>query len=152
MKKAPEFSLKNQNENLVSLKEYIGSWLILYFYPKDNTPGCTTEACDFTLLKQNFNDFNAKILGISPDSTTSHRNFIEKKNLEVDLLSDPEKLIIQSYGAWGEKKNYGKVYEGLIRSTFIIDPDGVIAASFRNVRAKGHADRVLKKLQELQHE
>ena len=152
MKKAPEFSLKNQNENLVSLKEYIGSWLILYFYPKDNTPGCTTEACDFTLLKQNFNDFNAKILGISPDSTTSHRNFIEKKNLEVDLLSDPEKLIIQSYGVWGEKKNYGKVYEGLIRSTFIIDPDGVIAASFRNVRAKGHADRVLKKLQELQHE
>lgn len=152
MNQAPAFSLKNQNNEDISLADYKGSWLILYFYPKDNTPGCTTEACDFTSLKSKFSDYQANILGVSPDSASSHQNFIEKQQLKIDLLSDPEKSAIQSYGAWGEKKNYGKVYEGLIRSTFIINPKGEIAASFKNVRAKGHAERVLKKLQELQDE
>lgn len=152
MSKAPAFFLKNQNNTQVSLEDYRGSWLVLYFYPKDNTPGCTTEACDFTSLKTEFSDCSANIVGISPDSVSSHQNFIEKQNLQVDLLSDPEKTAIKSYGAWGEKKNYGKIYEGLIRSTFIINPQGKIAASFKNVRAKGHAERVLKKLQELQNE
>lgn len=152
MNEAPAFSLKNQHNENISLSDFKGYWLILYFYPKDNTPGCTTEACDFTSLKSQFSDCSAKILGVSPDSTSSHQNFIEKQQLQIDLLSDPEKSVIQSYGAWGEKKNYGKVYEGLIRSTFIINPKGEIAASFKNVRAKGHAERVLKKLRELRDE
>ncbi|ADI37657.1 putative peroxiredoxin bcp [Waddlia chondrophila 2032/99] len=149
---APDFTLKNQNNDSVSLKAFRGKWILLYFYPKDNTPGCTTEACDFSRLKKNFEDLNVKILGVSPDSVSSHQTFIAQKNLLIDLLSDPEKTSIQSYGAWGKKNNYGKVYEGLIRSTFLIDPEGKIAASFKNVRATGHAERVLKKLQELQHE
>lgn len=152
MMDAPGFTLKDQQENTVSLNKLRGQWVVLYFYPKDNTPGCTIEACDFSRLKKDFEELNAKILGVSPDSISSHQQFIDRQNLRIDLLSDPEKISIQSYGAWGEKKNYGKVYEGLIRSTFLIDPKGRIAESFKNVRAKGHAERVLKKLRELQNE
>jgi len=152
MTKAPDFTLENQEGKPVSLTSLKGQWVVLYFYPKDNTPGCTTEACDFTHLKTGFEKLNARIIGVSPDSVSSHQKFIDQHSLTIDLLSDTEKTCIQSYGAWREKKNYGKVYEGLIRSTFLIDPEGNVAASFKNVRAKGHAERILKKLEELQNE
>ncbi len=143
-KPAFDFHLLNQNQEQVSLDQFKGKWVILYFYPKDNTPGCTIEARDFTHFRPEFEACHAKILGISPDSCKSHQNFIQKKNLAIDLLSDPEKEVVKAYGAWG-----GKIYKGLIRSTFIINPEGNIAASWQNVRAKGHAEKVLNKLREL---
>jgi thioredoxin-dependent peroxiredoxin len=152
MNKAPEFVLANHKEENVSLSSLKGNWTVLYFYPKDNTPGCTTEACEFSSLNTEFQTLNTLIYGISPDSFASHKQFISSQNLTIDLLSDPSKTTIRAYGAWGEKKNYGKVYEGLIRSTFIINPAGDIAASWKNVRAKGHAAKVLEKLKELQNE
>ena len=143
--KAPEFTLES-NSGKHSLSDYKGQWLVIYFYPKDNTPGCTTEACDF---RDALKDLDVQVLGISPDSIKSHRNFSEKYGLPFPLLSDPEKEVAERYGAYGEKKNYGKVYKGIIRSTFIIDPDGKIAEAMYNVRAKGHVERVRKKLAEL---
>ena len=148
--KAPEFCLPNQDETEICLRDLAGKWIILYFYPKDNTPGCTTEACDFTEAIEEFEDLDAVILGVSPDSPKKHRNFIEKKNLKITLLSDENKDVIKAYGAWGIKKMYGKEYEGVIRSTFIISPDGEIVAEWRNVRVKGHVEKVKQKLKELQ--
>ena len=156
--KAPEFTLLNQDDKKVSLIDFAGKWLVLYFYPKDDTPGCTTEACDFTDGLADFSALDATVIGISGDSTQSHRNFIAKYKLAIPLLSDPERVVHKAYGAWGLKKNYGKEYEGTIRSTFIISPEGQIAAKWNsvNVRAqrKGgevkHADQVQEKLAELQ--
>jgi len=148
--KAPEFCLPNQDETEICLRDLAGKWIILYFYPKDNTPGCTTEACDFTEAIEEFEDLDAVILGVSPDSPKKHRNFIEKKNLKITLLSDENKDVIKAYGAWGKKKMYGKEYEGVIRSTFIISPDGEIVAEWKNVRVKGHVEKVKQKLKELQ--
>jgi len=123
--------------------------ILLYFYPKDNTPGCTNQAKDFTRLKADFAKLDITIVGCSPNSIASHEKFITKQELNILLLSDPEKVLIQEYGAWGEKKNYGRTYEGLIRSTFLINTsDGKILNEWRNVRAKGHADRILKLLSE----
>lgn len=147
--KAPPFSLPNEDGKTVTLSDFKGQWLILYFYPKDNTPGCTTEACDFTSIHEELNSVNCAVLGVSPDSTESHRKFIDQRELSFSLLSDPEKEVHRAYGAWGIKKNYGKEYEGVIRSTFIINPEGNLAHAWHNVRAKGHANRVQKKLQEL---
>ena len=149
--KAPEFCLKNQDEVEICLKDLKGKWIVLYFYPKDNTPGCTTEACDFTNELEEFEKLDAIILGVSPDSCESHRKFIEKKNLKITLLCDEDKNVLKEYGAWGIKKMYGKEYEGVIRSTFLIDPDGNIAYIWPKVRVKGHVEKVketLKKLQE----
>ena len=149
--KAPEFCLKNQDEVEICLKDLKGKWVVLYFYPKDNTPGCTTEACDFTNEFEEFEKLDAIILGVSPDSCESHRKFIEKKNLKITLLCDEDKNVLKEYGAWGIKKMYGKEYEGVIRSTFLIDPDGNIAYIWPKVRVKGHVEKVketLKKLQE----
>ena len=148
---APQFSLGNQDDIEMSLKVFKGKWIILYFYPKDNTPGCTTEACEFTASLPEFEDIDAVVLGVSPDSTKSHRNFIAKKEIGFTLLSDPEKDVIRSYGAWGPKKLYGKEYEGVIRSTFIISPDQKIAASWSKVRVKGHVETVKDKLNDLQN-
>lgn len=150
MELAPGFCLKNQDEAEICLRDLQGAWIILYFYPKDSTPGCTTEACDFTELMPSFEGASAAVIGVSPDSSKSHRNFIEKKNLKLTLLSDPDKAVAQSYGAWGEKKLYGKVYEGIIRSTFIIDPQGRIAKEWKGVKVKGHAAEVLETLKKLQ--
>jgi len=155
---APQFCLPNQDDVSMCLKAFKGKWVVLYFYPKDNTPGCTNEACDFTEAMPDFSDLDTVILGVSPDSTKSHRNFIEKKDLEITLLSDADKSVHKAYGAWGMKKNYGKEYEGVIRSTFLIAPDQTIAASWSNVRVRvkrkdgevKHADAVKEKLQELQ--
>jgi len=147
--KAPEFCLPNQDETEICLRDLAGKWVILYFYPKDNTPGCTTEACDFTENLDWFEDEDAVILGVSPDSPKKHRNFIEKKDLKITLLSDENKDVIKAYGAWGIKKMYGKEYEGVIRSTFIINPEGEIVAEWKKVKVKGHVEAVKEKLKEL---
>jgi peroxiredoxin Q/BCP len=146
---APDFSIPDQNDNLVSLDNLSGQWIVLYFYPKDDTPGCTTEAKDFTDLYQDFSALGAKILGVSPDSGKSHCKFISKHNLSITLLSDPEHELIESYGGWRLKKFMGKEYMGVVRSTFLISPDRIIAYAWPNVKTKGHAQSVLAKLQEL---
>ncbi len=147
--KAPEFCLPNQDEEEICLRDLQGSWVVLYFYPKDNTPGCTTEACDFTEAMPDFSGLGATILGVSPDSPKKHKNFIEKKSLKITLLADEEKEVCQAYGVWQLKKNYGREYMGVVRSTFIIDPDGNIAAVWEKVRVKGHVEEVKNRLKEL---
>lgn len=160
--KAPEFCTPNQDEVEICSRDLKGKWIVLYFYPKDNTPGCTNEACDFTQAEPQFDNLDAIILGVSPDSPKKHRNFIEKQNLSITLLADEEKKLCEDYGVWRLKKNYGREYMGVVRSTFIIDPDGNIAATWENVKVRQkkkvngeqvqilHADVVKEKLQELQ--
>lgn len=147
---APNFSLPNQDNAEISLQDFGGSWVILYFYPKDKTPGCTKEACDFRDNLSELNDLSAVVLGISPDSVKSHQSFIEKEKLNFTLLSDSSKNVLKAYGAWGPKKLYGKEYEGVIRSTFIINPQGKIAFIWKNVKVKGHIEAIKEKLKELQ--
>ena len=147
--KAPEFCLPNQDENEVCLRDLKGKWIVLYFYPKDNTPGCTTEACDFTENLPDFEDLDAVVLGVSPDSPKKHRNFIEKKELGITLLSDEEKKVLEEYGVWQLKKMCGREYMGVVRTTFLIDPDGKIAEIWNKVKVKGHVQKVKEKLQEL---
>ncbi|MCL6750019.1 thioredoxin-dependent thiol peroxidase [Nostoc sp. CCCryo 231-06] len=146
---APDFSTPDQNGNSVILDGLSSQWIILYFYPKDDTPGCTTEAKDFTELYQDFSALGAKILGVSPDSGKSHCKFISKHNLSITLLSDPEHLLTETYGAWRLKKFMGKEYMGVVRSTFLISPDKIIVYAWPNVKTKGHAQAVLTKLREL---
>jgi thioredoxin-dependent peroxiredoxin len=146
---APGFALMDQNDSEVTLESLRGNWVVLYFYPKDNTPGCTTEACDFTARRSEFDGLDAVVLGVSPDSTKSHRGFVEKQSLDLLLLSDPEHEALEAYGAWKLKKNYGREYMGVQRSTFLIDPEGKIAHAWPNVKAKGHAEAVGEKLVEL---
>ena len=154
---APLFSLPDADGRDVRLADFRDKWVVLYFYPKDNTSGCTKEAVDFTSLADAFADLNAVVIGVSPDAPASHRKFIEKHGLGILLLSDPEKKVIGAYGAWGLKKNYGKEYEGLIRSTFLIAPGGAVAAAWTKVRVRvkrksgevRHADQVLEKLKEV---
>ncbi len=148
-KKAPELSIKDQNDKVVKLADLKGRWVVLYFYPKDDTPGCTVEACDFTAGLRGFEALDAVVLGCSPDSTESHRKFIDKHKLKLRLLSDPEREVLKKYRAWGEKNLYGKITEGVIRSTAIIDPTGKVAHHFAKVRAEGHAAEVESKLKEL---
>lgn len=147
--KAPVFTLNDQNGSKTKLGDFKGKWVVLYFYPKDNTPGCTTEACEFTTHLKHFEKLNAKVLGVSPDSIDSHRKFIDKYKLKFNLLSDPDKKVMEKYGAFGLKKMYGKEVMGVIRSTFIIDPKGKIAHFWRKVKAAGHAEKVHQKLSEL---
>jgi peroxiredoxin Q/BCP len=149
-KKAPNFSLKKEDDSTVKLSDLKGRWAVLYFYPKDDTPGCTTEACDFTGGIKDFEKLDALVLGCSPDSTESHRKFIAKYKLKVSLLSDPDRSMLTAYGAWGEKNLYGKTVVGVIRSTVIINPDGKIAYHWPRVKAAGHAEQVRKTLAELQ--
>ena len=149
--KAPDFCLPNQDNEEICLRDFQGSWVVLYFYPKDNTPGCTTEALDFTALKDEFEKEGAIILGVSPDSVKKHQNFIAKKNLGITLLSDEDKEVLKEYGVWQLKKNFGKEYMGVVRSTFLIDPDGKIAYIWPKVKVKGHAKEVLEKLKELKN-
>ena len=146
---APSFCLLDQDENKVCLEDFKGKWVVLYFYPKDNTSGCTKEATEFTEKKEEFEKLGAIILGVSPDSPKSHRNFREKKKLTITLLSDQEHKILEIYGAWQLKKMYGREYMGVVRSTYLIDPTGKIAYIWPKVKVKGHVDNVLKKLKEL---
>lgn len=148
-KNAPDFTLLDQDETEVSLEQFEGSWVVLYFYPKDDTPGCTTEACEFTEGIEAFQNMDAVVLGCSPDSPERHRTFIEKYNLSVRLLSDPDHGVMEAYGAWGEKMMYGRKSVGVKRSTVIIDPDGRVAHHWKSVRAKGHAAKVRERLQQL---
>jgi peroxiredoxin Q/BCP len=144
--KAPDFKGINQNEKEVSLADFCGKNLILYFYPKDNTLGCTSEACD---LRDNYNMWLKKgysVLGVSPDSVNSHLKFIDKFDLPFDLISDTEKEILQAYGVWGEKKMYGKSYMGVLRKTFVIDKNGKIGAIFEKVKTKEHTEQILNEL------
>ena len=148
-KPAPGFSLKNQADQDVRLSDFDGQWVVLYFYPRDNTPGCTVEACEFTEGVENFAALDAVVLGCSPDTTRKHRNFIDKFDLKISLLSDPDHTVMEEYGAWGEKKMYGRTFMGVKRSTVIIDPSGKVAHHWRFVRAKGHAGKVRDKLEAL---
>ncbi|MDF5730231.1 MAG: thioredoxin-dependent thiol peroxidase [Rhizonema sp. PD38] len=146
---APLFSASDQDGNQVNLTDFLGQWVILYFYPKDDTPGCTVEAKDFTDLSLDFSKLKAKILGVSPDSLKSHCKFINKHNLSITLLSDPEHQIAEAYGAWRLKKFMGREYMGVERSTFLIAPNQTVAHTWLKVKAKSHAIAVLTQLQEL---
>lgn len=147
---ALDFSLPDEHSKTVSLKELRGRWIVLYFYPRDNTPGCTREAIDFTARAREFKKLGALILGVSTDSAESHCKFISDHNLGITLLSDHGHKVMEAYGAWALKKNYGKEYWGVVRSTFIIDPEGRLAASWSNVKVDGHADAVKARLEQLQ--
>ena len=147
---APEFCLPNQDDVEICSRDLKGKWMVLYFYPKDSTPGCTTEACEFTQAEPQFDSLNAIILGVSADSTKKHRSFIEKQALEITLLSDESTQMMQEYGVWKMKKNYGKEYMGIVRTTLIINPQGVIEAIWENVRVKDHVAKVQEKLAQLQ--
>ena len=144
--KAPEFEALNQDGVKVALKDFIGKNVVLYFYPKDNTPGCTTEACEFSANYDQFIKNDTVIIGVSPDSVKSHAGFIAKQNLKHILLSDENKEISKLYGVWQVKKNYGKEYLGIVRSTFVIGKDGKIVKIYKSVKAKDHAAKVLADL------
>jgi peroxiredoxin Q/BCP len=149
--KAPQFTLPDKNENLVNLSDFSGKWVVLYFYPKDNTPGCTTEAKDFTELNKKFTAADAVIIGVSPDKPASHARFIEKQDLHLLLLSDMNHEILEKYGAWQLKNMYGREFMGVARSTFLIDKKGNVAAVWEKVKVKEHAQKVLDKLLELEN-
>lgn len=158
---APEFCLPNQDDVEICLRDLRGKWIVLYFYPKDSTPGCTTEACDFTDTIVDFAGMDAIVLGVSADSMQSHQKFIAKYDLDITLLSDTDTKMMQSYRVWQMKKNYGKEYMGIVRSTYLIAPDGKIAATWPNVKVRVkrkkegetveslHVDEVKAKLKEL---
>ncbi|HVN32403.1 MAG TPA: peroxiredoxin [Thermoanaerobaculaceae bacterium] len=147
--KAPAFSLPDQDGVRTALSDLAGSWVVLYFYPKDDTPGCTTEACEFTDGIKAFEKLDAVVLGCSLDTPESHRRFIARHDLKVRLLSDPDRAVMKTYGAWGEKSMYGRTTMGVIRSTVLIDPQGKVAFHWPNVKAAGHAEQVREKLAEL---
>ncbi|MFH0920552.1 MAG: peroxiredoxin [Fibrobacterota bacterium] len=140
--RAPDFSLNNKDGKPVRLSAFKGKWVVLYFYPKDDTPGCTQEAIDFTGMAARFKKENAVIIGISPDSEASHVEFTEKYNLKVELLSDPDHKVLETYGAWQEKNNYGNKSMGVVRSTCIIDDKGFVREAWEKVKVDGHADEV----------
>ncbi|UCD01753.1 MAG: thioredoxin-dependent thiol peroxidase [Promethearchaeota archaeon] len=146
---APNFCLPDKDKKEICLRDFKGKNVILYFYPKDNSPACTTEAIGFTGILPALQKLDAIVIGISPDSPESHANFIEKKNLKVILLSDIDKKVIKEYGKWGKKKFRGKEYIGVIRSTFLIDRYGKIAHIWPKVSVKGHPEDVEKILKEL---
>jgi peroxiredoxin Q/BCP len=146
---APTFCLPDQDGSEVCLDDFKGKWVVLYFYPKDGTKACTLEAIDFTMSLGDFEEMGAAVLGVSPDSVKSHKNFCLKNDLKLTLLSDPEHRVLESYGVWQLKKMYGREYHGVVRSTFLIDPEGRVAEAWRKVRVKGHVDAVKKRLSEV---
>lgn len=146
---APPFSLPDQDGGLQSLADHRGRWVVLYFYPKDDTPGCTLEACEFTAQLPDFRRLDAEVFGCSADGATAHTKFIAKHRLGITLLTDANRKVMKTYGAYGKKMLYGKQVEGVIRSTVLIAPDGKIAHHWATVRAAGHAAQVLAKLAEL---
>ena len=148
-KPAPAFTLTDETGAKVKLSDLAGQWVVLYFYPKDDTPGCTVEACEFTSGLKGFEKLAAAVFGCSADSPESHRKFIAKHKLKVKLLSDPDHAVMAKYGAWGEKSNYGRQSMGIIRSTVLVDPKGKVAYHWPTVKAAGHAALVREKLAEL---
>jgi thioredoxin-dependent peroxiredoxin len=147
-KKAPDFTLKANTGEEVTLSQYKGKNIVLYFYPKDMTPGCTTEACDFRDQHENFKEVDAVILGVSPDPVERHQKFIEKHDLPFLLLADEEHKVAEDYGVWKLKKNFGKEYMGIERSTFIIDKEGTLVKEWRKVRVKDHVEEALSYIKE----
>ena len=147
--KAPSFRLSSVDGESVALEDYRGKPVVVYFYPKDDTPGCTREACAFRDSQAQIRKTGAVVLGVSPDSVASHQKFRDKYKLSFPLLSDPEKNVAKKFGAYGEKTLYGKKVVGMIRSTFIIDGDGVVRKVFPKVKVDGHAEKVLEALQSL---
>ena len=159
---APSFCIQNQDEVEICLRDLKGKWIVLYFYPRDNTPGCTTQACDFTEALPQYEDLDAVILGVSPDTPKKHQNFIAKYDLDITLLADTEKTTCEAYGVWQLKKFMGRESMGVVRSTFIINPEGKIAAIWDKVSVRKktkkagvttevlHVDLVKEKLAELQ--
>lgn len=145
--KIPSFTTIDQNEKVVRSTDFTGYWTVLYFYPKDNTPGCTQEACDFRDANQLLKELGCKVFGVSKDSPKSHMNFIEKHNLSFDLLSDTSGELCEKFGVWVEKSMYGKKYFGIQRTTFLINPIGEIAHVWEKVTVKNHTDDVVKILQ-----
>jgi len=143
---APDFALQDQDGKEVHLKDFKGKFVVLYFYPKDDTPGCTIEAIDFSKCKEQFKKANAVILGISKDDCKSHQKFIDKQKLTITLLSDPETAVQKLYGVWGKKKFMGREYMGTLRTTLLIDPKGKIKQVWESVSVKGHAEDVLNAL------
>ena len=143
---APDFSLQDKDGNDVRLSDFAGKRVVLYFYPRDNTPGCTRQACAFAAAYDGFRDLDAVVIGVSKDSVASHQRFAEKYNLPFILLSDPEHQVIEAYGAWQEKKNYGKVSMGTVRCTYIIGPDGRIEKVMPKVKPDTNAADVLAAL------
>lgn len=149
-KKAPAFALPDQDGNKVSLKELVGrGTVVLYFYPKDMTPGCTTEACSFRDNLRRFHDLGAQVVGVSADSTQSHRKFVDKHSLNFPLLSDPENQVTKAYGVYKKKSLYGREFMGIERSTFIIDGTGKVRKAFIKVKVNGHTEEVAKTLAEI---
>jgi thioredoxin-dependent peroxiredoxin len=146
--KAPDFELTASNGKKVKLSDYKGKHVVLYFYPKDMTPGCTTEACDFRDHHENFEQLDAVILGVSPDPVGKHEKFVDKHGLPFLLLVDEDHKVAEEYGAWKLKKNFGKEYMGIERSTFIIDKEGNLAKEWRKVRVKGHVEEALHYIEE----
>lgn len=145
---APNFSLKGQDNIERELKDYLGKWVVVYFYPKDDTPGCTTEACSFRDGFAELKAHNVQILGISKDSVKSHQKFAEKYNINFPLLSDPDKTVIHAYNSWGEKKFMGRIFEGILRNTFLINPEGKVVKIYEKVTPKNHAQEILKDIVE----
>ena len=142
--KAPDFTAKDQNGKTVSLKDFKGKKVVLYFYPKDFTPGCTTEACNLRDNYANLKDAGMEVIGVSPDDEESHKKFEEKHELPFTLLADPDKKIIEKYGVWGEKNMYGKKSMGLLRTTFLIDEKGLIYKIFKKPKTAIHSEEILK--------
>lgn len=143
---APEFTGLNQDAKEIKLSDFRGKKVILYFYPKDNTPGCTAESCN---LNENYDDFrkkNIEVIGVSPDKISSHQKFIAKYNLTFNLIADTEKEILEAYGAWGEKKLYGKTYMGVLRTTFVVSEKGIIEKIFSKVKTKDHTNQILSEM------
>ena len=147
--KAPKFAIPNQDGNVIKLDDLLGKWSVIYFYPRDDTPGCTIEAKEFTELSSKFEEQGATIYGVSPDTEAKHCKFIEKHGLKVELLADTESTMLADYGVWQEKQMYGKTYMGVVRTTYLVNPDGNIAEAWTKVKAKGHAEAVLERLVEL---
>ncbi|MGO1949114.1 MAG: thioredoxin-dependent thiol peroxidase [Mycobacteriaceae bacterium] len=143
---APSFTLTDDHGNEVSLSDFAGRKVLVYFYPRANTPGCTTEACDFRDSLTSLNGAGIDVLGISPDTVDKLTKFRDDHELTFPLLSDPSKEVLTAYGAFGEKKNYGKVVQGVIRSTFLVDEEGKIALAKYNVKATGHVARIIKEI------
>ena len=142
--KAPDFTLPDQNGDMHSLSDYAGKKVILYFYPRDNTPGCTKQACGFSEMYPQFTEKGAVVLGVSKDSVASHKKFEEKYGLAFTLLSDTERTVIEAYDVWKEKKNYGKVSMGVVRTTYLIDEEGVIVKGFDKVKAADNPAQMLE--------
>jgi thioredoxin-dependent peroxiredoxin len=147
-KKAPDFKLEASNGEVVTLSDFRGTNVVLYFYPKDMTPGCTTEACDFRDQIEKFNELDAVILGVSPDPTARHQKFVEKYGLPFLLLADIDQQGAEAYGVWKLKKNFGKEYMGIERSTFIINKEGELVKEWRKVQVKGHVEEALVYIRE----